>query len=562
MKWGRASAVLLLLLLTIACSDEEQAEGENEEEATKSKEDLSAAANIETEELENEPYGEDIGLTVEEPLYETFAAEGSFTLEGNIEANDSLNEDYLWVILDTGFEDETEAGDDSFEYFVPIAEDGSFAENIVLHSGEYDHQVTVRIPSNDSSEEDTFYDGVQAEVHNVNQEIQREVEYTQLGHEYGLSIEEPAEGYMEVGNTVPVAGTLPDAGEDDLVMIQVDKDGEDFQFTVPVENGAFEADIPLSFGEGIHTISVMVYVEEEELYYDGAYFLAEADSDEELVQVETYNEYYENGIELVEPTNTSSHEYEGNEFRIAGEIDPEVGGADEITHMIVTTEYEDETANYYLPVEDYAFDDTIWFRFGEGEYDITVSVPEPWEDGNDYFEFFGVASFSQEVEGAEDQRSLLPSVGIESDDPRIEEVAEEATEGLDDDRDKAEAVYEYVATNVSYDVEKLEDNLFEMDDSALKTLETEEGVCQDYAFLAIAMLRSLGMEANYVAGNVGLERHAWVEVMVDGEWLEMDPTWGAGYIEDDEFVFDYNEDYFDPDEDFLEETHNRTEIIY
>ncbi|WP_160112597.1 transglutaminase domain-containing protein [Salicibibacter kimchii] len=559
MRWSKGlTAGAFLLCLVSACSDD----NEEENEAADAAENLNTAYDIEAESLEIEGYGDDIGLTVEAPVQGSFAAEGTFMLEGNIEKHETLNDDYLWVILDTDHEDDTAAGSESFEYFVPIDEDGSFSEEIALHSGEYNHHVSVRVPSYDSGEEDTFYEGVTLDVHNANEEVQREIEYTLLGHEYGLQIERPAKGYIEGEIAVPLAGTLSEASDDHLVMIQVEKDEEESQFTTPVENGEFSIDVPLSFGEGIHTINVMVYVEEEDIYYDAAYLLADAVSDEELVQVEAYEEYYDYGIEMVEPTNTDAYRHEGNAFRVAGDIDPDADGTDEITHMIVTTELEDETANYYLPVDDYAFDDTVWFRFGEGEYDITVSVPEPREEGADYFQFFGVAAFSQEVVGAEDLRSLLPSVGIESDHPRVEEVAEEATEGLSGEREKAEAVYEYVATNVSYDVEKLENNLFEMDDSALKTLEAQEGVCQDYVFLAVAMLRALGMEANYVAGHVGTERHAWVDVKVEGEWLEMDPTWGAGYIENNEFVADYNEDYFDPDEEFLEETHTRTEIIY
>ncbi len=69
------------------------------------------------------------------------------------------------------------------------------------------------------------------------------------------------------------------------------------------------------------------------------------------------------------------------------------------------------------------------------------------------------------------------------------------------------------------------------------------------------------MEAHYVNGDAG-ERHAWVEVKVDGEWLEMDPTWGAGYIIDGKFQFHYTEDYFDPDPAFLAETHTREGIMY
>ncbi len=68
-----------------------------------------------------------------------------------------------------------------------------------------------------------------------------------------------------------------------------------------------------------------------------------------------------------------------------------------------------------------------------------------------------------------------------------------------------------------------------------------QGVCQDYAHLAIAMCRSLGMPARYVSGyfhaadqSVGLEpeeaeievqTHAWVEVAIPGfGWWALDPT--------------------------------------
>lgn len=73
------------------------------------------------------------------------------------------------------------------------------------------------------------------------------------------------------------------------------------------------------------------------------------------------------------------------------------------------------------------------------------------------------------------------------------------------------------------------------------------------------------MEARYVAGTAGAgfnwSRHAWVEVKVDGEWLTMDPTWGAGYVANDEFVANYTEDYFEPNEEAFK-THSRSGVQY
>jgi transglutaminase-like putative cysteine protease len=65
------------------------------------------------------------------------------------------------------------------------------------------------------------------------------------------------------------------------------------------------------------------------------------------------------------------------------------------------------------------------------------------------------------------------------------------------------------------------------------------GVCQDFAHLEIACLRSIGLPARYVSGHVetggggdggdGLvgtgASHAWCAVALpDGTWLDLDPT--------------------------------------
>jgi transglutaminase-like putative cysteine protease len=74
-----------------------------------------------------------------------------------------------------------------------------------------------------------------------------------------------------------------------------------------------------------------------------------------------------------------------------------------------------------------------------------------------------------------------------------------------------------------------------------EVLATGAGVCQDFAHLAIAMLRVLGVPARYVSGyfftaddrtgavaeseEVEVETHAWVEAAVPGfGWWAIDPT--------------------------------------
>ena len=73
--------------------------------------------------------------------------------------------------------------------------------------------------------------------------------------------------------------------------------------------------------------------------------------------------------------------------------------------------------------------------------------------------------------------------------------------------------------------------------SATEAWEGRQGVCQDFAHLALALARSMGIPARYCSGylhpnpDVGIgatvegEGHAWVE-MWTGDWTALDPTIG------------------------------------
>src|SRR5699024_12592430 len=100
------------------------------------------------------------------------------------------------------------------------------------------------------------------------------------------------------------------------------------------------------------------------------------------------------------------------------------------------------------------------------------------EEGPKYY-YLSVLSLKHEVEDIDDKRDLLPSRGTESDDPVIIDKAEEITKGLDSDREKAKAIYEYVAKNIDYDDEKFEDDVFNLDDNDNEKHESRKGRGQD-----------------------------------------------------------------------------------
>lgn len=62
--------------------------------------------------------------------------------------------------------------------------------------------------------------------------------------------------------------------------------------------------------------------------------------------------------------------------------------------------------------------------------------------------------------------------------------------------------------------------------TAMDAFDQRKGVCQDYAHILIALCRACGIAARYVNGfmqGIGVT-HAWVEVLVNGEWRGIDPT--------------------------------------
>ena len=106
----------------------------------------------------------------------------------------------------------------------------------------------------------------------------------------------------------------------------------------------------------------------------------------------------------------------------------------------------------------------------------------------------------------------------------------------------------------------------EINTPALEALAQRKGVCQDFAHIMIACLRSLGLAARYVSGYLltrpapGKQRlvgsdasHAWISVLLpdlpaEARWCDFDPTndrWGWGTPGEDYIVLAIGRDYSD-----------------
>ena len=515
----------------------------------------------ESADIQLSPYAEEVGFSLTKPTTAAFETNTAVEIQGSIEQTEHLNEKLIWVVI-TPEEPLEEFPENEFNYYISL-NDGKFSKKMILHQGKGDYQVSIRVPSNESNETEKYYEAAVFDVKNQDEEIQWDIEYTAYGVNNRIQLAIPEAGLENSKASVPIEGTVSEDYAGDMVLVQVVKANESRQILFPVKNQQFSGEAPLYFGEGIHEIRIQTYNESDELYYEAASLYADNQTAAVFAEMEKYNSYIDRGVTLFEPAWQTVSTFNQQEYPVGGEIDPNAPGAAEINYIIVTVKHlgKNLEAGYLIPVKDYQFEGLAYFRFGPGEYEVTINVPDLEQHDQSMFYYKGIAKIKHRVEGIEDNRDLLPSRGIESDHPAIIEKAEEITAGLNGDREKAKAIYEFVAKHVAYDVQKADDDIFNISDSAVSTLETGVGICQDYAFLATALLRAIGMESHYVEGYAG-ERHAWVETKIDGEWVEMDPTWGAGYVQDGEFHFHYNEEYFDPDPALLAKTHTREGILY
>lgn len=557
---------LLCLLLIGACTYETAPTNEVQQPPDEKlqKVDFKAAIDKKNSELEMAPlelttYSEEIGATLTLPTHTNFAVSEFVTIEGTIEQHEQLKENFVWIKMKYRGDSLV---DNVQDYYAPI-KDGKFKQQTTLFKGEGEYHITVLAPSKDQA--NYYYDLAEFNVFNVNSTILRDITYTPFAQEAGLTLQGPGSGYVNSNELFTVSGKIDSThSSNETVMLELIKDGESWKHVLPIKNDTFTYDLPLFYGKGVHKLKVYVPdIEKENYYQEGSILYIDNESDFISKPIDYTTTYAERGVTLSSPT------YSGEEtnltYRIKGSIDKDAPFAKETDHLYITTKKDGDEALAVIPVTDYHFDDEFYLRFGPGTYEVTVSVPKIKEKNSAQYFYYHVAKFTVENTAANDQRDILPSRGVQSDSPEIIKIANELIANKTSDREKAKAIYEYTAKTISYDTKKLKNSEFEWDDSALKVLHLKTGICQDYTFLALALLRASGMEARYVAGTAGagfnFSRHAWVEVKVDGEWLTMDPTWGAGYIQNGTFVANYTEDFFEPTTEAFK-THTRQKVEY
>ncbi len=125
----------------------------------------------------------------------------------------------------------------------------------------------------------------------------------------------------------------------------------------------------------------------------------------------------------------------------------------------------------------------------------------------------------------------------------VKMITTNVTTDLKTDYEKAKAIHKWVAENIYYDMNYVNNYATFTPLTPVEVLTERRSVCEGYSNLAVAMLRSAGIPAFVTKGYaLGVDaanswretkgvtlkpNHAWVEAYVDGRWIIMDPTWDS-----------------------------------
>lgn len=143
--------------------------------------------------------------------------------------------------------------------------------------------------------------------------------------------------------------------------------------------------------------------------------------------------------------------------------------------------------------------------------------------------------------------ALVPFFSSAQSDDVWTQRANEIVKGANTQYEKAKAIFDWQARNISYDVS------FTIRD-AEQAWKQRKGVCAGYSKMFVQLATHCGLEAKEISGksrNIHYPKgdgdHAWVKVNTEKGWILLDPTWGAGNVTNGKFEFKYKPYWFDVD---------------
>lgn len=163
-----------------------------------------------------------------------------------------------------------------------------------------------------------------------------------------------------------------------------------------------------------------------------------------------------------------------------------------------------------------------------------------------------------------------------------EDLAERIEKDFSSDRDKARAIFSWMAFNIDYDFnaflnppktqgfsyrteQEKQQKLKQINDNMLnKAFKSQKAVCEGFTVLFSHLASLVGLKSQVIRGDsktrlsdIGRKNsrsdHAWNTVFLDGKWRLIDVTWGQGYYDSSKgrMAKEFAPIYFDTPPDYF-----------
>jgi hypothetical protein len=121
----------------------------------------------------------------------------------------------------------------------------------------------------------------------------------------------------------------------------------------------------------------------------------------------------------------------------------------------------------------------------------------------------------------------------------LSEFTSQLVSGDTTDEQKLHTIYQWIVENIAYNYDYLADWKKHIVFDAYGVFKERASVCEGYSNLLRFMLLSQGIPAVRISGvaknsiswedtDISMDNHAWVKAYINGEWVNLDPTWDSG----------------------------------
>ena len=188
---------------------------------------------------------------------------------------------------------------------------------------------------------------------------------------------------------------------------------------------------------------------------------------------------------------------------------------------------EKDSKRYTYNLNNKGAEESFPLQMGNGKYKISVLE----NIGGDKYKYVSTENVALNLSNANDiYLSSVQNINWDNEKAAIKK-ANELTKDLTNDQDKLKTIYNYIISSFKYDYTKLSKLKNDYVPDIDLTVNSQKGICYDYASAFAAMLRSAGIPAKLVKGYSTNVKgyHAWNEVYNNEtkSWIIIDSTYDS-----------------------------------